>query len=176
MIAAVRGNITDQRVNFAGCRPATKSLAATATWATALSTNLCSMPVLPIAVVLLRSRPQNAFNEPRTHTASDKIPIASDAPLRPTSRGFLHWRFADAGPEGVPPSSWAGVRKPSHNRDSCTAGNLNAQQRGVVQRIRAGGKSLPARTIRTLPTLQCQGHTVIDPGSLPGRSARCRAD
>jgi hypothetical protein len=52
MIAAVRGNITDQRVNFAGSRPATKSLAATATWATALS-NLCSMPVLPIAVVLL---------------------------------------------------------------------------------------------------------------------------
>jgi hypothetical protein len=36
-----------------------------------------------------QSRPQNAFNEPRTHTASDEIPIASNAPPRPTSRGFL---------------------------------------------------------------------------------------
>jgi integrase/recombinase XerD len=26
-----------------------------------------------------RSRPQNAFNQPPTHTASDEIPIASDA-------------------------------------------------------------------------------------------------
>src|SRR5664280_2210642 len=29
---------------------------------------------------------------------SRQIPIASDAPPRHTSRGFLHWRFADAGP------------------------------------------------------------------------------
>src|ERR1700687_4265967 len=55
MIAAVRGNITNLRVNFAGSRPATKSLALTATWATASSTNLSSMPVLPIVVV--RSSP-----------------------------------------------------------------------------------------------------------------------
>jgi hypothetical protein len=47
---------------------------------------------------------------------------------------------------------------------------------GAVQRIRAGGKSLPARSIRRLPTLQCQGHTVISSGSLPGRSARRGAD
>jgi hypothetical protein len=38
----VRGNITSLPVNFAGSRPATKSLAVTATWATASSTNLCS--------------------------------------------------------------------------------------------------------------------------------------
>src|SRR6266568_955866 len=30
---------------------------------------------------------------------SRQIPIACDAPSRPTSRGFLPWRFADAGPE-----------------------------------------------------------------------------
>src|ERR1700736_2763241 len=29
---------------------------------------------------------------------SRQIPIASDAPPRHTFRGFLHWRFADAGP------------------------------------------------------------------------------
>src|SRR5882672_5827767 len=29
---------------------------------------------------------------------SRQIPIASDAPPRHTSRGFLPWRFADAGP------------------------------------------------------------------------------
>ncbi len=51
MIAAVGGNITNLRVNCAGSRPATKSLAVSATWATASSTNLCSMPVLPIVVV-----------------------------------------------------------------------------------------------------------------------------
>ncbi len=30
--------------------------------------------------------------------SSRQIPIACDAPSRPTSRGFLPWRFADAGP------------------------------------------------------------------------------
>jgi hypothetical protein len=35
MIAAVRGNITNLRVNYAGSRPTTNSLAIRATWATA---------------------------------------------------------------------------------------------------------------------------------------------
>ena len=51
MIAAVRGNITNLHVNCAGSRPATKSLVATATYATASSTNLRSIPVLPIVIV-----------------------------------------------------------------------------------------------------------------------------
>ena len=55
MIAAVGGNITNLCVNCAGSRPAPKSLAVTATWATASSTNLASMPVLPIVIV--RSSP-----------------------------------------------------------------------------------------------------------------------
>ena len=42
MIAALRGNLTNLRINCAGPRPATKSLAATATCATAFSTNLCA--------------------------------------------------------------------------------------------------------------------------------------
>jgi hypothetical protein len=54
MIAATSGNITNLRVNCAGSRPATKSLAVTATWATVPSTYLRSIPILP--VVLVRSR------------------------------------------------------------------------------------------------------------------------
>src|SRR5882672_9631881 len=37
---------------------------------------------------------------------SRQIPIASDAPLHHTSRGFLHWRFAYAGPVCAAPPSW----------------------------------------------------------------------
>ena len=40
MINAVHDNITNFRVIFAGSLPATKSLAAAATWATTLSTSL----------------------------------------------------------------------------------------------------------------------------------------
>jgi hypothetical protein len=35
---------------------------------------------------------------PRQQNAAIEIPIASDAQLRHISRGFLPWRFADAGP------------------------------------------------------------------------------
>ncbi len=55
MIAAMGGNTTDLRINFAGSRPATKSLAVTATSATVSSTNRRSTPLLPIAGV--RSSP-----------------------------------------------------------------------------------------------------------------------
>jgi hypothetical protein len=63
MIVAVRGNITNLRVNFAGSRPATKLLVAAATWATGLSTNLRSTPVLP--VVVIRSSPANLLDRVR---------------------------------------------------------------------------------------------------------------
>jgi hypothetical protein len=55
MINAVRGNITNLRVNCAGSRPATKLLAAAATSAAALLTSLSSMLALPI--VIARSIP-----------------------------------------------------------------------------------------------------------------------
>src|SRR5882672_9373781 len=50
---------------------------------------------------------------------SRQIPIASDAPSRPTSRGFLPWRFADAGP-GVRCTTIivGGIRKPSQEETS----------------------------------------------------------
>src|ERR1700694_5735876 len=47
---------------------------------------------------LHRSPSEQAFNAPRQQTASVEIPIASDARPRHTSRGFLPWRFAYAGP------------------------------------------------------------------------------
>jgi len=66
-----------------------------------------------------RSCSKQASNARRQQTASIEIPIASDAPPRHTSRGFLLWRFAYAGPR-CPPSHHhgAGIRKPSHQRTS----------------------------------------------------------
>jgi len=60
-------------------------------------------PVLPIAIgrpssLPHRPLPKQPVNPPRQQTARDEIPIAPDAPHCPTSRGFLPWRFADAGP------------------------------------------------------------------------------
>jgi len=63
----------------------------------------CATPVPSIVIGRsgsspLQSLPNQAFNAPWQHTASTGIPIASDATARPISRGFLPWRFADAGP------------------------------------------------------------------------------
>ena len=69
-----------------------------------LSINLrCATPLLPIVIdrpspPLHRPLPNEAINAPQQQTASAEIPIASDAPLRHISRGFLPCRFADAGP------------------------------------------------------------------------------
>ena len=54
----------------------------------------------------------------RTH--SRQIPTASDAPPRPISRGFLHWRFAYAGP-GVRRATVMGPASANlHNRVGLT--------------------------------------------------------
>src|SRR6266478_8890305 len=63
----------------------------------------CATPVPPVATGRNvssppRSLPKQAFNATRQQTASTEIPIASDARSLHTSRGFLPWRFADAGP------------------------------------------------------------------------------
>jgi hypothetical protein len=80
---------------------------------TASSINLrCVTPVPAIAIDRpssppLLSLPTEVLNAPWQPTASDEIPIASDAPSRPTSRGFLPWRFAYAGPSvSAAPPSW----------------------------------------------------------------------
>src|ERR1019366_8001954 len=63
----------------------------------------CATPVPAIAIDLsgsppLRPLPTEVVNAPCQRTPNDEIPIASDAPPRPTSRGFLPWRFAYADP------------------------------------------------------------------------------
>src|SRR6188472_3738453 len=72
-------------------------LALTPSWIPIASFDLRSAtPVLPIAIGRPPSRsiPKQAFQQ----TAGAEIPIASDAPPHHTSRGFLPWRFAYAGP------------------------------------------------------------------------------
>ena len=79
-------------------------------------------PIPPVATgrsasSLHRSRSKQAFNALRQQTASVEIPIAVDARPRHTSRGFLLWRFAYAGPRCSPRHHHgAGIRKPSHER------------------------------------------------------------
>jgi hypothetical protein len=63
----------------------------------------CVRPALPIAIDQpasspSRSRQKAAVSEPRPNTAGAEIPIASDARSLHTSRGFLPWSFAYAGP------------------------------------------------------------------------------
>jgi len=53
----------------------------------------------PIKPANLLDRVRKTRSTNLRHTpAADEIPIASDVPPRPTSRGFLPWRFSDAGP------------------------------------------------------------------------------
>jgi hypothetical protein len=90
-----------------------------------LSFDLCRATlVLPVAVGRhcsppRRLLPRQAINAPRQQAASVQIPIASDAQLRHTFRGFLLWRFAYAGPSCLPPHHHgADIRKPSQKRSS----------------------------------------------------------
>src|SRR5258705_5234523 len=74
----------------------------------------------------LRSLPKQPLNAPRQQTASDKIPITSDAGPRHFSRAFLPWRFADAGPWRPPRHHHgAGIRKPSAAKDWLAAGEAD---------------------------------------------------
>ena len=89
---------------FVGSRPAMTMLAGVPARTTASSINLRrTTPVLPITIgrpssLPQRSLPKQTVNEPRQQTVRAEIPIASDAKPRRNSRGFLPWRFADAGP------------------------------------------------------------------------------
>jgi hypothetical protein len=79
-------------------------LAVAPPWTTASSINLCcATPVLPVAIGQLsspplRPLPKELLNARGQQITSAENPIASDALLRSTSRGFLPWRFSDAGP------------------------------------------------------------------------------
>jgi hypothetical protein len=71
MIAAMDGNITNLRINCAGSRPVTKSLAVTATWAIVPSTYLRSVPVLPIVIVRSRTPTFSIVSANRVQPTSD---------------------------------------------------------------------------------------------------------
>src|ERR1700682_6028083 len=87
----------------------------------------CATPILPVATgrhvsSSPRSLLKQAFNATRQQTVSTEIPIASDARPFHTSRGFLPWRFAYAGPPCAPrrPHGPA-IRKPSQKRSFADA-------------------------------------------------------
>ena len=88
----------------AGSRLAMTMLAVAPPRIAALSFDLRAATPVPSIVIArsgsspLQSLPNQAFNAHLQHAASAEIPIASDAPPQPISRGFLPWRFADAGP------------------------------------------------------------------------------
>jgi hypothetical protein len=99
-----RGDIPVLRLRFAGSRLAMARLVCAPPRIAISSFNLRrSTPVLPIVIGRPnpsphRPLPKDAVNARRLQTAAAEIPIASDVRPRHTSRGFLHWRFADAGP------------------------------------------------------------------------------
>src|SRR5271163_4813941 len=87
----------------------------------------CATPVLPVATAQhVPSAPRSLPKATRQQTASTKIPIASDARPRHTSRGFLPWRFAYAGP-GARSHTFmgAGIRKPSQQRKLAELGRYS---------------------------------------------------
>src|SRR5882724_409873 len=98
----------------------------------------CATPVLPVATGRNvssppRSLPKQAFNATPQQTASTEIPIAFDARSLHTSRGFLPWRFADAGPRCAPRHlHGAGIRKPSHKRSLLDAAGMSQMCRVEV--------------------------------------------
>ena len=103
------------RFCFAGSRLAMTMLVLAPPRTATSSFNLRRLtPVLPIAIGRPSPPlPKEAVNARRLKTAAAEIPIASDAPPRHTSRGFLHWRFAYAGPgAGRATVMGAGIRKP----------------------------------------------------------------
>src|SRR5467141_444776 len=117
-------------------------LAVALPWTTALSINLrCATPLLPIAIdrpspPLRRPLPNEAVNAPQQQTASAEIPIASDAPLRHISRGFLVWGFfcqgvRQSGKSFVLRQFLCSISKPVSS--SRPAGSLTSSRAGAVK-------------------------------------------
>src|SRR5882672_964617 len=110
----------------------------------------CATPVLPVATGRQcspprRLLPRETINAPRQQAASVQIPIASDAQLRHTSRGFLLWRFAYAGPT-CPPRHHHGaaIRKPSHKRTHALHKFLSHSITSSARLSSLGGTSMPS--------------------------------
>ena len=119
----MRGKIIRLPVCFAGSRPAMIMLALAPPSIAVVSFDHRCATAIPHVVTGRpgssphRSSSKQASNARRQQTASIEIPIASDARHRHTSRGFLLWSFAYAGPRCPPRHHHgAGIRKPSQQR------------------------------------------------------------
>lgn len=144
----MRGKIIRLPVCFVGSRPAMIMLAlAPSSIAVVSSDHRGATPIPPVATgrsasSLHRSRSKQAFNALRQQTASVEIPIAVDARPRHTSRGFLLWRFAYAGPRCSPRHHHgAGIRKPSQ-KQSFTVGDSSALNRCLQRSLRSASALL----------------------------------
>ena len=108
-------------------------------------------PVLPLAIDRPasshpRSPAEKAANLPRQKTGSVQIPIAPDAPPRHILRGFLPWRFADAGPR----NPWRRHHGPA-SENLHKPGSLTARPAGPFysqERTSSGSRSGPFRANR----------------------------
>jgi hypothetical protein len=85
--------------------------------------------------------PNKTFHALRQPIASTEIPIASDARPLHTSRGFLPWRFAYAGPVCAAPPSWG--RHPKTFTNSQVGGSCREVRFTLNSRRRQPGLSGP---------------------------------
>ena len=138
---------------FAGSRPATTLLAVAPLRLTEPSINLHrETPVLPIAIPRPSSSPlpplaTEVVNAPCQQTATE-IPIAFDAPHCFTSRGFLPWRFAYAGP-GARPATFMG----RHPKTFTKAEVLDRQEHAAAlpRGFQRASADQPQRPCRRMP-------------------------
>jgi hypothetical protein len=113
----------------------------------------------PTELVPLRPLAKEPINVPRPHTASAEIPIASDAPPRHASRGFLPWRFAYAGPGARRPTVMGPASENLHRR----------------RRQSADAASRYCRQERTCPEVLCREY-VLGRARLRSGYNRCARD
>ena len=147
-------------------------LALASPWMAVLSFDLrCATQVLPIArgrpgAPPPRSLPKQVVNGNRQHTARAEIPIAADARPHQTSRGFLPWRFAYAGPT-------VSVAPPSSGRHPQTFTNSEVGGRNREVRFTPdNGPPLTATACPSLPTVDIAGVSFWISASIANRLKR----
>ena len=174
----------------AGYRSAMTMLAVALLTTVAVSFHLRrATPILPLAIdrpasSRPRSPAEKAPNPPRQQTANAEIPIASDARPLHTSRGFLPWRFAYAGPRCTPRHRHgAGIRKPSqkrpwpegwwHSRSTPSFGN-SPYVPALTLRAKARSRCAPARCAGARAERPVAGREDSDSGvARSTRSTQC---
>ena len=134
----------------ADSRPAMTMLASAPPWTTAPSINpRRATPILPIAISRSSPSPhrplaKQAVNQPRQQSPRDEITITPDAPHCSTSRGFLPWRFAYAGP-GVRCATVMGPTSANLHRSSQSGAAFGVRSRRILWLRSVAHYSAPAR-------------------------------